>query len=264
MLLVLDIGNSNFVVGLFETTHLQRCWRLATRSDSTVDELRFALAAMLAEVQGASIDAVAGSCVVPNLRPRVDAVVEALFGYPPFWIGPGSKTGLRIRYEQPKEAGSDLIADAVAAVARYGAPAVVVDFGTATAFVAVDRNATYLGSVLAPGVETAAEGLFAKAAKLPKVEVAVPSSVIGHHTVAALQSGLSYGAAALADGVIERIWAEMGEVTPVIATGGLAHIIAPLCRHLSHIDEGLTLSGIAYIYERSIKRQMETTEGPHG
>ncbi len=197
------------------------------------------------------IDGVAIASVVPPVNPSLTRMVEVLFGLTPLFVDHTTDTGLKILYDSPSELGADRIVDAVAAVTKYGAPCIVVDFGTATTFNAVNEAREYLGGAIAPGVMVAAEALFSRAAKLPRVEIKKPEKVIGTSTVGAMQSGLYYGYAGLVDRVLAQMIAEMGSKPRVIATGGLAPVIANASRFIEKVDETLTLDGLRFVYERS-------------
>ena len=250
MLLVIDAGNSNLSLGLFREQELIAQWRLVTDRDRSADEYG-------AEVQGLfersgidrkNVDGIAIASVVPQLDPALRQMCEDYFELTPLFVNLTTDTGLKILYDSPADVGVDRIVDAVAAVTKYGAPCIVVDFGTATTFNVVNGRREYLGGAIAPGLQISAEALFARAAKLPRVEIIRPEKVIGSSTIAAMQSGLYHGYAGLVDGVLERMIAELGEKPRVIATGGLAPLIAPASRVIEDIDPTLTLEGLRLIF----------------
>src|SRR5918911_750685 len=222
-LLAIDVGNTQTVVGLYENGALTRQWRLATEPQRTGDELRLLLGGL---VDLRAIDGISLACVVPVLARSYEELAEGL-GAPLLVVGPGTRTGIPLRHDAPREIGPDRIANAVAALERYGAPAIVVDFGTSTNFDVVSADGEYVGGVLAPGIEVSMDALFARAARLLKVDFVEPPTAIGKTTATALQSGLVYGFAGQVDGLVTKIREELGDSAPAIATGGLAELIAP-------------------------------------
>jgi type III pantothenate kinase len=253
MLLVIDAGNTNVTLAIFRGSDLLVQWRLHTDRDLSGDEYATRVRELfdLAGIDSREIDGVAIASVVPPLNPSLTRMVEVCFGLTPLFVDHTTDTGLKILYESPSELGADRIVDAVAGVAKYGAPCIVVDFGTATTFNAVNEAHEYLGGVIAPGVMISAEALFSRAAKLPRVEIKRPDRVIGTSTVAAMQSGLYHGYGGLVDGVLERMIAEMGTKPRVIATGGLATRVAGASKLVEKVDETLILDGLQLIYVRS-------------
>ena len=252
MLLVIDAGNTNVTFGLFRGSELLAQWRLTTDRNRSSDEYG-AQVRSLFESAGSDVEeveAVAIVSVVPPLNPSLMRMVETGFGLTPLVVDHTTDTGLKILYESPSDLGADRIVDAVAAVTKYGAPCIVVDFGTATTFNAVNEAREYLGGVIAPGLMISAEALFARAAKLPRVEIKRPDKVIATSTAGAMQSGLYHGYAGLVDGVLEQMIREMGSKPRVIATGGLASRIAGASKFIERIDETLILDGLRIVYER--------------
>jgi type III pantothenate kinase len=249
--LVVDAGNSNIHFGVFSAQHLLHQFRVASRSDWTIDELQLVIQLMLQNEQLAvnAMDGVVVSCVVPQLSLLLGNLFADRFGIAPLMVGPGVRTGLAIGADHPREIGTDRIVNLVGAALRYGAPAIVVDLGTATTFSVVDADKHYLGGAIAPGVGTAVDGLVARAARLPHIELAVPRQVIGKNTTSSMQSGALYGMASLVDGMVGRIRREVAQSYPVIATGGLASIITPLCLTEMAHDPELTLYGLQQIYQ---------------
>ena len=253
MLLAIDAGNTNVTLGVFRASDLLVQWRLTTDHDRSSDEYG-AQVRKLFEDSGLDlkqIDAVAIASVVPPVNPSLSRMVEVLFGLTSLFVDHTTDTGLKILYDSPADLGVDRIVDAVAAVTKYGAPCIVVDFGTATTFNAVNEALEYIGGAIAPGIMIAAEALFSRAAKLPRVEIKQPEKVIGTSTVGAMQSGLYYGYVGLVDRVLEKMMAEMGSKPRVIATGGLAMPVASASKFIEHIDPTLILDGLRFIYERN-------------
>jgi len=241
--------------GLFDGERLAADWRIATRKEITADELGVLLHALFekAALDPAAVDGMIVASVVPDLNEPLRITGGRYFDCEPLFVGPGLKTGMPILYENPHEVGADRIVNAVAAQTRFGAPVIVLDFGTATTFDVVGPEGEYLGGVIAPGLGVSAEALFEKAARLHRVSICRPSRVIGRHTEQSLQSGLFHGYTALVQGLVERIRDELGQSAPVVATGGLAPIFEPELDFLEAVDVGLTLEGLRLIWIKNQK-----------
>jgi type III pantothenate kinase len=251
MLLAIDIGNTNIVLGVFKGKQLKGEWRIATSLSRTTDEYGILLLDLF-HAQGLApkdIIGIALSSVVPPLTPVFEEMGRKYLGRSPMVVTHESKTGLRIHYEQPKDVGADRIVNAAAAFALYGGPLVIVDFGTATTFCAVSKEGDYLGGAIAPGLMISAEALFARAAKLPKVELLRPKNIIGRDTVSSMQAGIIIGYVGLVDELVTRIKQEVGGKPFVVATGGLAGLIVPESKTIKKIEPFLTLEGLRIIYQ---------------
>jgi len=252
-LIAVDIGNSNTVVGVFAGTELIGHWRVQTNDRRTSDELALLLRQLFA-LSGLDVSAIRGGIVASVVPPAVAAVVELFERHleaPVHVVGPGTRTGIQILYENPREVGADRIVNAVAAFDAYPGGCIVVDFGTATTWDVITPKGQYLGGVIAPGVKISADALYQRASKLPRVDIAKPKHVIGRNTTASMQSGLYFGYAGMVDAVVERIREEVDFDPVVIATGGLASLIAADAKTISATDPLLTLTGLRLIYERN-------------
>lgn len=245
MLLAIDVGNSNMTVGLFVGEELRAHGRFTTRRDATPDELGGQLLAFLGQRElPAKVDAIAISTVVPSLSQPLVAMSKSYFGLDPLMVGPGTRTGIEIHYDPARDVGADRIVTAVGVHHKYGGPAIMVSFGTATVFDAIDAQGSYLGGAIAPGLQLSVDALFARAARLPRVDLVAPAKTLGRTTVTSVQSGIMHGAAAQAEGMIARIREEMEGSPKVVATGGLAQLVAPLVRGVDIVDPLVVLEGL--------------------
>jgi type III pantothenate kinase len=253
MLLAIDVGNTQTVVGLYDDTDLVDHWRIATNAERTSDEHALLLTQFL-EQHGFSFDdditGIAVSSVVPRLTAVLREMTDRYFRFDPVVIEPGIKSGVPILYDNPREVGADRIANAVGALDIYGGPAVVVDFGTATTFDAISANGEYLGGAIVPGIEISMDALFARAAWLRRVELVEPRHVIGRSTIESIEAGVVYGTVELVDGMVRRFEEELGK-SNVIATGGLGSLIAPLSDTIEHLEPWLTLHGLRLIHQKN-------------
>lgn len=253
MLLVVDVGNTQTHFGTYEGGELVEHWRFATVRDSTADEIGAALR-NLVELRGVELEQIDSSIVsstVPQLGPQWLEMTERYLGHEMLVVGPGFKTGMPLRYDNPREIGADRLVNAVAAFERTRGSCIVVDFGTAITYDPVSAEGEYLGGIISPGVEISVEALASRAAKLPKVDLEPPRALIGKSTIEAIRSGVIYGFAAMVDGIVARLLEEMGEETATIATGGLAHHIVPFTERIDEIDDLLTLEGLRILFERN-------------
>jgi type III pantothenate kinase len=251
MLLVVDVGNTQTHFGTFRGEELVEHWRFATVRESTADELGAALGNLL-ELRGLGFGDLSASIVsstVPVLEPEWTAMAERYLGHEMLVVGPGLRTGMAIRYDNPREIGADRLVNAVALRERFGGPAVCVDFGTATTFDVVSREGEYVGGALMTGIEISLDALTERGARLPKVELAPPKTVIGKNTIDAIRSGVVFGYAGAIDAILRRLYDELGERVPVVATGGLGRLVVPFTEEIEEVDELLTLTGLRLIHE---------------
>ncbi len=256
MLLAIDIGNTNTVLGLFQDDTLVQDWRIRTEVDMTVDEYAIILRSLFAvhEIPVGSVGDVIISCVVPPVLNSTERFCQRFFRTTPLVVGPGIRTGMPILYDNPKEVGADRIVNAVAAYEQQKKAVIVVDFGTATTFDYISERGEYMGGVISPGIMISCEALFQKASKLPRVEIfARPPSIIAKNTIASMNAGIVYGYAGLVEGIISRMKKEAGHEIYVVATGGLAALIASECKLIDSVDEYLTLNGLKIIFNRNKK-----------
>ena len=251
MLLAVDIGNTEIVIGVFQDSELTQHWRVATVSSRTADEHALLLGGLLGQ-QGLGFDTVTGvavSSVVPRLSQTMRELAARYLGHEPIMIEPGVRTGVPILTDNPREVGADRVVNAVAAIDAYGGPAIVVDFGTATTFDTISEKGELLGTAIAPGIQISVSALAERAAQLRRVELVAPRSAIGRNTVASLQAGIVFGFAAQVDGIVRRIKAELGDHAIVIATGGLAPVVLGVSETIQQHDPWLTLRGLRLVYE---------------
>ncbi len=256
MILVMDVGNTNTVLGLFEEERLIEDWRIRTEVDATVDEYGIMIRHLFlaSDIPVLEVSAIIISCVVPPVLNALESFCRKYFKLTPLVVGPGIKTGMPIFYDNPREVGADRIVNAVAAFEKYRDAAIVVDFGTATTFDYVSERGEYMGGVISPGIAISCEALFHKASKLPRAEVfARPRSILAKNTIDSMNAGIIYGYAGLVEGIIGRMKREVGRELRVIATGGLAPLIASECAVIDDVDDFLTLKGLRIIYERNRK-----------
>jgi type III pantothenate kinase len=250
-LLVVDVGNTNIVLGIYRGNELVSSWRLATARERTADEYGILAKQLISDSIHEPLAGAIVSSVVPPLNQSVTWMLEKYFGVSAFFVEPGVKTGIAIKVDNPQEVGADRIVNCVAAHDAYGGPTVIVDFGTATTFDVVTSDAEYIGGVIAPGLTISAEALFARAARLPRVDIRRPATVIGTNTIVNMQSGIYFGYLALVDGILTRIKGEVKGVRRVVATGGLASLFAEDSEHIDEVDSELTLKGLKIIHDRN-------------
>ncbi|MBE7087308.1 MAG: type III pantothenate kinase [Clostridiales bacterium] len=251
MLLVIDLGNTNIKYGVYDGDNLVASFRVSSRISRTADEYGSVLVGLLSDrnIKKSDIDGIIFSSVIPALNYTICHMCEYFFGITPLVIGPGVKTGLNVRAENPREVGSDIIVNSVSAFNKYGGPIVVIDFGTATTFDVISEKCELIGVVIAPGIKTSLEGLATKTAQLPMVELDAPKTVIGKNTKHCMQSGIIFGFSGLVENILKKIRLELGlKELKVVATGGLGEIIAKEVKDISVVDRTLTLDGLKYIY----------------
>jgi type III pantothenate kinase len=253
MLLVIDVGNTNIVLGVFDGRDLLDHWRISTDRLRTTDEYGVLIRNLFNfnEVNADQIDAIIISSVVPPVMPTLERMCQRYFGVMPMVIGPGVKTGMDIKYDNPREVGADRIVNAVGAYAKYGGPLIIIDFGTATTFCAVSAGGDYLGGAIAPGIGISTEALVQRTAKLPRIEVVTAERVICRNTVQSMQAGVFFGFVGQVEGIVGEMKKELGGKAKVVATGGLSVIIAPAAKSIDVVEPMLTLEGLRIIYDRN-------------
>ncbi|MDH3258321.1 MAG: type III pantothenate kinase [Deltaproteobacteria bacterium] len=258
-LLVVDIGNTNVVMGVFTDEKLTGHWRIVTDRDKTEDEYGILISQLLSRsgINIGGIDSIVISSVVPPLTFTFEELARKYFGKEPLTVEPGIRTGIKILYDNPREVGADRIANAVGAFAKYGSACIVVDFGTATTFDLISSEGDYIGGVIAPGINISAEALFKQTSKLPRVDISKPISIVGKNTVESIKAGIFYGYVSLVDGIVDKIKREFGKDLIVIATGGFAKPIAHESDSIDLVDENLTLDGLRIIYVKNKKNTEE-------
>jgi type III pantothenate kinase len=256
LIFVIDVGNTNMVLGVYEKDDLKHHWRIETDRNKTEDEYGMIIKNLFqhAELSFSAIEGIIISSVVPPIMFALEKMCQSYFHIKPLIVGPGIKTGLDIKYENPRDVGADRIVNAVAAIHEYGSPLIIVDFGTATTYCFINEHKQYVGGAIAPGIRISTEALYSKAAKLPRIEIARPEGgVVGKNTVSAMQAGILYGYVGQVDGIVQRMKEQSKEKPMVIATGGLSALIAKEAKSIDIVDPFLTLKGLQLIYKRNVE-----------
>ncbi|WP_332633172.1 type III pantothenate kinase [Halalkalibacter flavus] len=253
MIMVVDVGNTNIVLGVYKGKELRYHWRIATSRQKTEDEWAMSLKGLFEheKLSFGEIEGIIISSVVPPIMYTLELMCKKYFGIKPMVIGPGIKTGLNVKYDNPKEVGADRIVNAVAAIQLYGSPLIVVDFGTATTYCYINEDRQYMGGAISPGISISTEALYTRASKLPRIEIAKPKNVLGTNTVHAMQAGIFYGYVGQVDGIVNRMKAQASTVPTVIATGGMASLVASETETIDVVEPFLTLKGLQMIYEKN-------------
>lgn len=255
MIFVFDVGNTNIVLGVYDNEELIHHWRIETNRNKTEDEYGMMIKDLFDHVQlsFSEINGIIISSVVPPIMFSLERMCQKYFHVKPLVVGPGIKTGLDIKYENPREVGADRIVNAVAAIHEYGSPLIIVDFGTATTYCYINEHNQYMGGAIAPGIGISTEALYSRAAKLPRIEIARPDDIIGKNTVSAMQSGILFGYVGQVEGIVQRMKAQCNVKPMVIATGGLATLISQESNSIDKVDPFLTLKGLELIYKRNME-----------